>query len=90
MTWTHERRLKQSQAIHRWQPWTKSTGAKTPDGKAKVSKNRCRGYLRKQARLARWLVIKAHDGTDPFTPEFAAEFNRRASPLMPYSLIIAL
>jgi hypothetical protein len=25
--------------IQRWKPWEKSTGAKTPEGKAKVSKN---------------------------------------------------
>ncbi len=39
MTWTTERRAKQSQAIREWQPWTKSTGAKTSEGKAIVSMN---------------------------------------------------
>jgi hypothetical protein len=37
--WTQERRLKQQKAIHRWKPWTKSTGAKTAIGKAISSKN---------------------------------------------------
>ena len=33
-TWTPERKAKQSQAIRQWQPWLKSTGAKTAEGKA--------------------------------------------------------
>lgn len=35
--WTPERRLRQSQLIHQWKPWKKSTGAKTLAGKT-VSK----------------------------------------------------
>jgi hypothetical protein len=35
--WTSEERLRQSQLIRNWQPWEKSTGAKTAAGKA-VSK----------------------------------------------------
>ncbi|MCB1550982.1 MAG: hypothetical protein KDJ26_03160 [Alphaproteobacteria bacterium] len=31
--WTQERRLRQSEAIKRWKPWEKSTGAKTKEGK---------------------------------------------------------
>ena len=37
--WTPERRKKQAEMIKTWQPWTKSTGAKTPLGKAAVSQN---------------------------------------------------
>lgn len=37
--WTMEERLKQSEAIRRWKPWLKSTGARTVKGKAKVAKN---------------------------------------------------
>ena len=54
MSWTPERRAKQSQAIRQWKPWTKSTGAKTPDGKAVVSRNAFKGghrpYLRQLAK----------------------------------------
>lgn len=54
MTWTSERRAKQSQAIRQWKPWVKSTGAKTPEGKAVVSRNAFKGghrpYLRQLAR----------------------------------------
>ena len=32
--WTQEERLKQAEMIRNWQPWKKSTGAKTSAGKA--------------------------------------------------------
>jgi hypothetical protein len=44
--WTPEARLKQSAKIKDWQPWTKSTGAKTEQGKATSSLNACKGYQR--------------------------------------------
>jgi hypothetical protein len=54
MSWTPERRAKQSQAIRQWKPWDKSTGAKTPEGKAVVSRNAFKGghrpYLRQLAK----------------------------------------
>ena len=37
--WTPEERLKQSKLIKNWQPWKKSTGARTPKGKARSSQN---------------------------------------------------
>lgn len=37
--WTLERRKKQSEAIKRWKPWQKSTGAKTLEGKNKSKMN---------------------------------------------------
>ena len=37
--WTPERRKRQSEAIRRWKPWSKSTGPKSPEGKAAVSGN---------------------------------------------------
>ena len=39
MTWTADRRAKQRELIQGWKPWEKSTGARTAEGKAKVSKN---------------------------------------------------
>jgi hypothetical protein len=54
MSWTTERRAKQSQAIRQWKPWAKSTGAKSPEGKAVVSRNAFKGghrpYLRQLAK----------------------------------------
>ena len=37
--WTPEQRQRQRELIQRWKPWEKSTGARTAEGKAKVSKN---------------------------------------------------
>ena len=41
--WTPERRKRQSEAIRRWKPWSKSTGPKSPEGKAAVSGNAWKG-----------------------------------------------
>ena len=37
--WTDERRKKQAERIRQTQPWKKSTGPKTPKGKARASLN---------------------------------------------------
>jgi hypothetical protein len=37
--WTTEQRQRQRELIQRWKPWTKSTGAKTPEGKKRSSQN---------------------------------------------------
>ena len=44
--WTAEERLKQSQLIQNWQPWNKSTGARTAEGKAISSRNAHKGGIR--------------------------------------------
>jgi hypothetical protein len=56
MTWTPERKAKQSQAIRQWQPWLKSTGAKTAEGKAVVSRNAFKGGHREQLRALSKMV----------------------------------
>lgn len=38
-TWTAERRAQQAALIRTWQPWKKSTGPRTPEGKSKSSRN---------------------------------------------------
>ena len=38
-TWTLEQRQEQSLAIKRWKPWLRSTGPKSPEGKAAVARN---------------------------------------------------
>jgi hypothetical protein len=37
--WSVARRAKQAAAIHRWRPWTKSTGPRTVEGKATSAGN---------------------------------------------------
>jgi hypothetical protein len=37
--WTAERRARQAMLIRTWQPWKKSTGPRTPEGKSKSSRN---------------------------------------------------
>jgi hypothetical protein len=41
--WTPERKARQAELIKAWQPWKQSTGAKTPEGKAAVSRNAFKG-----------------------------------------------
>jgi hypothetical protein len=38
-TWTPERRARQAELIKTWQPWSKSTGPVTAEGKTKSSMN---------------------------------------------------
>ena len=44
--WTPERRAKQAEAIQRWKPWERSTGPRSPEGKAVVSRNGWKGGVR--------------------------------------------
>ena len=44
--WTAERKAKQALAIHRWRPWDRATGPKSPEGKARVSRNGFKGGKR--------------------------------------------
>jgi hypothetical protein len=37
--WSAEERQRQRELIQLWKPWTKSTGAKTPEGKKKSAQN---------------------------------------------------
>jgi hypothetical protein len=48
--WTAEERAKQSALIRQWQPWTRSTGARTPEGKAISSQNGYKGGHRTMLR----------------------------------------
>lgn len=37
--WSPERRARHAAAIRQWKPWTKSTGPKSPSGKARAAQN---------------------------------------------------
>ena len=41
--WTPEQRAQQALLIRNWQPWHKSTGAKTLEGKSIASRNAYKG-----------------------------------------------
>ena len=54
--WTEERRQRQRELIQKWTPWEKSTGPRTPAGKAEVARNAEKGGIRPMIRqLARIL-----------------------------------
>ena len=50
--WTPERREKMRTLIHSWAPWQQSTGPRTPEGKARVSRNGYKGGKRADLREA--------------------------------------
>lgn len=56
-TRTPEHRRLRAELIRKWRPWEKSTGPKTPTGKAKSSRNAYKGgtraLLRALAKLLR-------------------------------------
>jgi hypothetical protein len=79
-TWTDAQKAQQAEVIHRWQPWQSSTGPKTPEGRAKSSRNAYRGYFREHVRLACWLSRSRRRGRR-VTPELINEFKRRADKL---------
>lgn len=67
-SWTPEQRAQQSQKIGQWQPWLKSTGARTPEGKARASRNAYKGgnralmrglyaLLREQKRRLKYIDV---------------------------------
>jgi hypothetical protein len=61
---TPEHRRLRAELIRNWKPWEKSTGPKTPEGKAKASRNGYKGgtraLLRELARVLR-ASIKIRD-----------------------------
>lgn len=49
-SWTQEQRERQREAIRSWKPWEQSTGPKSPEGKARVSRNGWKGGTRQMLR----------------------------------------
>lgn len=48
--WTQAQRAQQSEKIRQWKPWARSTGARTPEGKAESSRNAYKGGVRAMLR----------------------------------------
>jgi hypothetical protein len=60
--WTPEQRAQQSAKIRLWQPWTRSTGARTPEGKARSSRNAYKGGMRSMLREMAALLREQREG----------------------------
>lgn len=65
--WSPERRARQAEAIRTWQPWRKSTGPRTQDGKTRAAKNalkhgdRSRAHIESRRKDRRVLKRSAHN-----------------------------
>ncbi|TIC79566.1 hypothetical protein E5K04_13580 [Crenobacter intestini] len=57
--WTPERRAKQAELIRQWQPWAKSTGARTAEGKAASARNSTKHGLYSKAAKAERAELRA-------------------------------
>jgi hypothetical protein len=77
--WTDERRAKQAALIRTWKPWEKSTGAKTPEGKAKSSKNAFRLTMRKHLLFVRWMAKQSKNLRTGKPYATREEFMRKAA-----------
>ena len=64
--WTAEERLKQSQLIQNWQPWNKSTGARTAEGKAVSSRNAYKGGFRVSLRALSFILKEQQKSLERF------------------------
>jgi hypothetical protein len=67
-SWTPERRARQAALIRTLKPWQQATGPRTPDGKAKASKNAFKGghwlKLRELSRLVNAEIKAGRDLVD--------------------------
>ncbi len=67
-TWTPERRARQAALIRTWKPWKQASGPRTPEGKAKASRNAWTGghwlKMRELSRMVNAEVNVARDLVD--------------------------
>lgn len=79
--WTPEQRAAQANKIREWRPWQHSTGARTPHGKAIVSRNAYRGGMRPFLRLIN-STCNMFDRPGTLTVEMIEDANRRMDELI--------
>lgn len=60
--WTPERRARAAALIRSRKPWERSTGPRTPEGKARSSRNADRGQVRKTLRELARLLRQQREG----------------------------
>lgn len=75
--WTDERRQRQAALIRRWQPWQRSTGPRTADGKARASRNAFKNSPREKLReIARFVAEMKCDGMPGSSARLAVALAR--------------
>ncbi|MDP2904398.1 MAG: hypothetical protein Q8N96_15040 [Methylovulum sp.] len=80
--WTPERKAAMSVKIKEWQPWAKSTGPKSIEGKAKVAMNGLKGRKRPVVSFKAWLKRNRDNPNNIPLDEFLAEALRRSISLL--------
>jgi len=78
--WTGQRRTGQAAAIRRWRPWERSTGPRTAQGKARISRNAYRGGERQFQRAAARVLMQLSPRIAAGDVEAQAEIRRRILP----------
>ena len=68
--WTPERKARQAELIRTWRPWDKSTGPRSPEGKAKVSSNAYAGAhwktMRELVKETNAMLREQRQALEPF------------------------
>ena len=82
--WSPESRQKQAEAIRKWSPWTKSTGPRTDDGRARSSRNAWKGGLRASLGTYRDVLRQIEQSTRSVISSFCQKrHSRPARPVPP-------
>jgi len=79
--WTPERRKRQAELIKSWQPWTRSTGARTSAGKARSSLNAVKhgGYAATTKRATRAFMVFYRANKSTFRQQLREKFPESGS-----------
>jgi hypothetical protein len=78
--WTEKRKNCQRVAIHSWQPWPKSTGPKSAEGKGRASENAFKGWvwlrMRELSERVNRLLREQRASLDAVGEDIAASWRR--------------